>query len=115
MGEQCIFCKIIAKETTADIAYEDDLVVAFHDINPQAPLHLLVVPKEHIPSLNDVTEAHAKIMGHIPVVAKEITKKNGLAEDGWRLVINCGPDAKQTVFHLHAHILGGRPMSGHMA
>jgi len=112
---ECIFCKIIKRQIPSNIVHEDEHVIAFADIAPQAPKHLLIVPKLHIPSLNDLTEEHAHILGHISLVAKELAARLGLAEAGWRLVINCGADAGQTVFHLHVHLLGGRPLAGQMA
>ena len=115
MSEQCIFCKIIGKQIPSSIVHEDEQVIAFRDINPQAPTHLLIVPKVHIPSLNELSLEHAAILGHISMVAKSLARESGLAESGWRLVINCGAGAGQTVFHLHVHLLGGRPMSGQMA
>ena len=115
MSEQCVFCKIINKQILSNIVHEDERVIAFRDINPQAPTHLLIVPKVHLPSLNELLPEHAAILGHIPMVAKSLARESGLAESGWRLVINCGADAAQTVFHLHVHMLGGRPMSGQMA
>jgi len=115
MSEQCVFCKIINKQIPSNIVHEDEHLIAFRDISPQAPTHLLIVPKVHISSLNDLSPEHASILGHIPLVAKSLAGELGLAESGWRLVVNCGPDACQTVFHLHVHLLGGRPMSGQMA
>jgi histidine triad (HIT) family protein len=115
MGDQCIFCKIVGKQIPSSILYEDGLVVAFSDINPQAPTHVLVVPKAHIPTLNDLAEEHSAVLAHIPLVAKGIAERLGLAGSGWRLVANCGADAGQTVFHLHFHLLGGAPLSGRMA
>jgi len=115
MSDQCIFCKIINKQIPSAIVYEDELVVAFRDINPQAPVHLLIVPKIHIPSLNELLPEHSAILGHIHLAATSLAKESGLAETGWRLVVNCGAEACQTVFHLHVHLLGGRQMSGQMA
>jgi histidine triad (HIT) family protein len=115
MSDQCIFCQIINKELPANIVFEDDELIVFHDINPQAPAHLLIVPKIHHPSLNDITPEQAYIFGRILVVAKTLAEEFGLTESGWRMVINCGADAKQTVFHVHVHLLGGRPMVGQMA
>ena len=115
MDEQCIFCRIINKKVPSDIVYEDDHVVVFKDINPQTPIHLLIVPKAHIPSLNDVSAEHTVALGHVPIVAKKLAAEMGLGERGWRLVINCGEEACQSVFHLHVHLLGGRTMSGQMA
>jgi len=115
VSEQCIFCKIINKQIPSNIVHEDEHVVVFADIAPQAPTHLLIVPRTHIPSLNEMTEEHAHILGHISLVAKKLAGRLGFAEAGWRLVINCGADAGQTVFHLHVHLLGGRPLVGQMA
>ena len=115
MSDQCIFCKIINRQIPSAIVHEDELVVAFRDINPQAPVHLLIVPKIHIPNLNELLPEHSAIIGHVHLTAKSLAKEAGLAETGWRLVINCGTDACQTVLHLHVHLLGGRHMSGQMA
>jgi len=110
----CIFCKIIAGEIPSTKVYEDDLMYAFRDINPQAPVHVLVIPKEHIASLAEVNANNSHIVKAIFEKIPEIAKAEGL-ENGYRLVSNCGPDACQTVHHLHFHILGGKPMSGMMA
>jgi histidine triad (HIT) family protein len=115
MSDQCVFCKIIGKEIPSSVLHEDDLVVAFADISPQAHTHLLIVPKRHILGLNDITEEHAALLAHIPLVAKDLAERLGLAGNGWRLVCNCGADAGQTVAHLHFHLLGGGPLSGRMA
>ena len=115
MNEQCIFCKIINRQAPSEIIFEDGLVAVIRDINPQAPTHALIFPKEHISGLDGLRPEQSSIMGHIAMVAKDIAKQEGLEDSGWRLVVNCGPDAKQTVFHLHVHLLGGRPMTGHMA
>ena len=110
MSEQdTLFSKIIRREIPADIVYEDDMALAFRDINPQAPIHILVIPKKPIPRLADaVPEDHA-LMGHLLLTVKRIAEQVGL-ENGYRVVINNGPEAGQTVFHLHLHILGGRQM-----
>jgi histidine triad (HIT) family protein len=115
VNDQCVFCKIINKQIPSNMVHEDEHVIVFADIAPQAPTHLLIVPKVHIPDLNELTEEHAFVLGHISMVAKELAARLGLAETGWRLVINCGADAGQTVFHLHVHLLGGRPLAGQMA
>jgi histidine triad (HIT) family protein len=115
MTDQCIFCQIIEKKIPANILHEDDMVVVFSDINPQAPTHLLIVPKVHIPGLNDIAKGHSALLAHVPLVAKDMAQRMGLAVAGWRLVCNCGPDAGQTVPHLHFHLLGGGPLSGRMA
>ncbi len=106
-----IFGKIIRKEIPADIVYEDELVLAFNDISPQAPTHILVIPKKAIPKLSEASTDDAALLGHMLVKAKDIAAQAGLAEDGFRLVVNNGEAAGQTVFHLHMHILGGRPLA----
>lgn len=106
----CLFCKIAAKEIPSSKVYEDDLVYAFRDIDPQAPVHVLIIPKEHISSVNDINDDNCAIIGHIFKVASEIAKKEGIAEDGYRIVTNTGDKAGQTVKHLHYHMLGGRSL-----
>ncbi len=105
-----IFSKIINREIPADIVYEDDLVTAFRDINPQASTHILIVPNKEIPTVNDVSAEDEQRLGRLFVVAKKIAEQEGIAENGYRLLINCGKHANQEVFHLHMHILGGRPL-----
>ncbi|WP_031513253.1 histidine triad nucleotide-binding protein [Desulfofalx alkaliphila] len=104
----CLFCKIINKEIPADVVYEDELVLAFKDINPVAPTHILIIPKKHIPTLADLQPEDAEVMGHIVLTAKELAAKQGLDENGYRLVSNCKDDGGQTVFHIHFHLVGGR-------
>lgn len=104
----CLFCKIINGEIPSDKVYEDELVYAFNDISPTAPTHVLIIPKKHIATLNDVTEDDEKLIGHIYFVAEKIAKEKGIAEDGYRVVSNCNKNAGQTVFHIHFHLLGGR-------
>ena len=111
----CIFCKIIAKQIPATFVHEDDDVLAFRDIAPQAPVHLVLVPRIHFAGLNDLTPERAPLMGKLALVARKLAAENGCATTGWRLVSNCGPDAGQTVHHLHLHLLGGKPMGGRMA
>ncbi len=106
----CIFCKIVNKEISSNIVYEDDKVVAFHDINPQAPYHILVVPKKHIATLLELTEEDKDLIGHIYLVINKIAKEFGFEDRGYRVVVNCKEEAGQTVFHLHFHILAGRTM-----
>jgi len=110
----CIFCKIAAGEIPSSKAYEDDTILAFRDINPQAPVHILVIPKIHIPSLDGVTPENSAVVAHIFETIPQIAKEAGLT-NGYRLISNCGPDACQTVPHLHFHILGGRAMPETMA
>src|SRR6516165_3217407 len=105
-----IFLKIIEKQIPAKIAYEDDRCLAFHDVNPQAPVHVLIVPKKVIATTDDLTEADEGIVGHLHLVAVKLAKEFGLSE-GYRLVLNCGEGAGQTVPHLHLHLLGGRDFS----
>ena len=108
----CVFCKIVAGEIPSDIIYRDDEVVAFRDINPQSPLHLLIVPKAHIPSLTELTESQSPLVGHMVDIANQLAKNEGVSESGYRLVVNCGKQGGQLVPHLHLHLLGGRELSG---
>jgi len=110
MAEKTIFKKIIDREIPADIVYEDDLCLAFNDINPQAPTHVIVIPKKEIPTVDDVAEADESLVGHLFVVIGKIAAQLGLG-GGYRVVANCGRDAGQEVMHLHLHLLGGRPLS----
>ncbi len=103
-----IFSKIIAKEIPSQMVYQDDRVTAFKDINPQAPVHILIVPNKEIPTVNDVTTEDEAVLGHMLVVAKQIAAEQGLAERGYRLIINCRDDGGQEVYHLHMHLMGGR-------
>ena len=111
--DDCLFCKIIKGDISSNKVYEDDLCYAFRDIAPQAPTHILVVPKAHIASCAEVTAENAALVGHIFTVIARIAAQEGLV-NGWRVVSNVGPDAGQTVPHLHFHILGGKAMSGQM-
>ena len=106
----CIFCMIANKEIPSNIVYEDDKIVCFHDLEPQAPVHVLIIPKKHIASLDDVTSEDAELLGYIMTKVKEIASKLGL-ENGYRLVNNCGEDGMQTVKHLHFHLLGKRKLT----
>ncbi len=106
----CVFCKIVNGEIPAKVVYEDDKVMAFHDINPQAPVHILVIPKEHIPTVNDLEEKHKELIGHIFMVIKEIAREMGIAESGYRVLVNCNRDGGQEIYHLHFHLLGGAPL-----
>jgi len=110
----CLFCKIIAGDIPSTKVYEDELVYAFRDINPQAPTHILVIPKAHLSSVNDVTAENSAAVAHIFEVIPQIAAAEGL-NGGYRVVSNCGPDAGQTVHHLHFHILGGKELSLQMA
>ncbi|MFN3406987.1 MAG: histidine triad nucleotide-binding protein [Caldimicrobium sp.] len=106
----CIFCKIVNKEIPAKIVYEDEKVLAFHDINPQAPYHILIIPKKHISTLLEIQEEDKELIGHIYLIIKKIAEELGFAERGYRVVVNCKEEAGQTVFHVHFHVLAGRPM-----
>ncbi len=110
MSADCIFCKIINRELDADIVYEDDVSIAFKDINPAAPVHILIVPRKHIPTLLDMKKDDEAMIGHLHTVANEVARAFKLDKKGFRTVINCGSDAGQLVFHLHLHLLGGRPL-----
>ena len=108
----CLFCKIIRREIPATLVYEDDRVVAFNDINPQAPTHVLVIPREHLESLDDASQKEESLLGHLLRVSARVANEHGLGENGgYRVVINNGSGAGQSVFHLHAHVLGGREMT----
>jgi len=104
----CLFCKIARKEIPADVLYEDRLVVAFSDINPQAPVHVLIIPKAHHETLNDVSAEEQQLLGHMVLVATKMAGEKELKEKGYRLVANCLASAGQSVFHVHFHLLGGR-------
>ena len=104
-----IFLKILSKEIPAKVAYEDDRCLAFHDVNPQAPVHVLIIPRKVIPTHDDLTEADRELVGHLHLVAARLAKQLGLQE-GYRVVVNCRERAGQTVPHLHMHLLGGRPL-----
>jgi histidine triad (HIT) family protein len=107
----CLFCKIVAGEIPASKVYEDDRLIAFNDINPQAPVHVLVVPKRHVATLNDLTAADDDLVGAMVRTAAAIAKERGIEGPGFRTVFNCNAQAGQTVFHIHLHVLGGRAMT----
>ncbi len=108
MADDCVFCKIADGEIKADIVYEDAEVLAFKDINPQAPVHILLISKRHINTLNDINETDVELLGKLTVRAAKLASENRIAVDGYRLVVNCNRNAGQEVFHLHMHLLGGR-------
>ena len=110
MTEKTLFSKIIEREIPADIVFQDERVTAFRDINPQAPTHILIVPNKAIPTVNDVTSDDENTLGHLFIVAKKLAKDEGIAENGYRLLINCGVHGHQEVFHLHMHLVGGKPL-----
>ena len=105
----CLFCKIAKKEIPSKIVHEDSELVAFHDINPQAPTHIVIIPKTHLERVSDLTPETAPLVGKLVLAANRLAKQLGFSEKGYRLVINCNRDGGQTVFHLHLHLLGGRP------
>ena len=106
-----IFTKIINKEIPADILFENENVLAFRDINPQAPIHFLVIPKKEIRTLNDIDDTDKDLIGELFIVAKDLAKKEGISDDGYRTVLNCNDHGGQTVYHIHLHVLGGRQMN----
>jgi histidine triad (HIT) family protein len=108
---ECLFCKFVSGEITPNIVYQDDEVLAFRDINPQAPTHILIIPKRHIPTLNDLTPDDAELVGKLYLTAKKLAEDEGIDEPGYRTVMNCNEEAGQSVFHIHLHLLGGRPMA----
>lgn len=107
---ECIFCKMVSGEIQPDVVLETDDILAFRDLNPQAPTHILIIPKKHISTINDIDESDAEVMGRLYLVAKEIAAGEGLSEPGYRTVINCNADGGQAVYHIHLHLLGGRAM-----
>ncbi|MCG9597953.1 purine nucleoside phosphoramidase [Vibrio sp. Isolate25] len=110
MAEETIFSKIIRKEIPADVVYQDDLVTAFRDINPRAPSHILIIPNKLIPTTNDIEEADEAAMGRMFTVARKLAKEEGIDEDGYRLIVNCNSHGGQEVYHIHMHLVGGRPL-----
>ncbi|MDN2481517.1 purine nucleoside phosphoramidase [Vibrio astriarenae] len=110
MAEETIFSKIIRKEIPSDIVYQDDLVTAFRDITPRAPVHVLIIPNKLIPTVNDIEADDELVMGRLFTVAKKIAKEEGIAEDGFRLIMNCNSHGGQEVYHIHMHLVGGRPL-----
>jgi histidine triad (HIT) family protein len=107
----CVFCRIVAGEIPADIVYQDKALLAFRDINPQAPTHILIVPKSHIASLADITAKHQALMGRIILLARDLAEKEGISDSGYRLSVSTGADGGQLVPHVHFHLLGGRKLS----
>jgi histidine triad (HIT) family protein len=113
--EDCIFCKIIAGDIPGDIVYRDDEIIAFRDINPLASTHVLIIPREHIATLNDLTAENAPLLARMTLVAKELAAKEGIDGRGYRLVLNCGAEGGQIVNHLHLHLLGGKKLRDNFA
>jgi histidine triad (HIT) family protein len=110
-NEDCLFCKILNGDIPADLVYESDSAIAFRDINPHAPTHVLVIPRKHIPTINDLDDADRDVVGSLYMAARDIARQEGIADDGYRTVMNCNEGAGQTVFHIHLHVLGGRSLS----
>ena len=115
MAEETIFSKIVRGEIPSDKVFQDDTVTAFRDINPQAPTHILIVPNKIIPTANDVTEEDEKLIGHMVTCAAKIAKQEGIAKNGYRLIVNCNRHGGQEVFHIHMHLLGGKPLGPMLA
>lgn len=113
MPADCIFCKIVAGEIPSTKVYEDDQVLAFNDINPVAPVHVLVIPKKHLASVNDLTAQDSTMLGHLFAACQHVAREKGIAETGYRVVTNAGKDSGQVVFHLHFHVIGGKSL-GHI-
>lgn len=111
MENDCLFCKIIKGDIKSKIVYENDDVFAFHDIGPKAPTHILIIPKSHIEKISDLNQQNKSVISDLVLAANEIAKQTGIDKTGYRLVLNCGPDAGQAVFHLHIHLLGGRKLN----
>ena len=109
MSDSCLFCRIIRKEIPATIVFETEHVLAFRDIDPKAPTHVLVIPRDHVATLDDARDP--RMLGEVMLAAAEIARADGLVAGGYRTVVNCGADAGQSVFHIHLHLLGGRPLS----
>ena len=110
----CIFCQIASKEMPSELLHEDDDIIAFRDINPHAPVHILVLPKKHITSLNEMNDEDLPLLGKMAHVARELATNEGIAERGFRIVVNCGQEGGQTVGHIHMHTLGGRQLNGYL-
>ncbi len=113
--EECIFCKIVKGEMPAEIVYQDEEVLAFKDINPEAPVHILVIPRLHFSALKELEDSHQELIGHIFMVIKKVAREQNVEESGYRVVLNCGPDSGQIVHHMHFHIIGGRPLGPGLA
>lgn len=111
MSDDCLFCKIASGEIPADLLAEDDDLVAFADISPQAPVHLLIIPKKHIATVNDLTEDDAQVVTKLIACAKSLAQEKRIADSGYRLILNCNAQGGQTVYHLHLHLLGGRQLT----
>jgi histidine triad (HIT) family protein len=111
MESDCLFCKIVNRELPADVVWEDDELIAFNDISPQAPTHILIIPKLHLSTVNELTEAHIGLPGAMILRARALAAEKGIADSGYRLILNCNAEGGQTVYHLHLHLLGGRQLT----
>ncbi len=109
--EECLFCRIVGKEIPSEIVFENNKLLAFSDIDPQAPFHILIIPKEHITTVNDLNSKHKELLGDIVLAAKRLALENDIAENGYRMVFNCNKNGGQAVYHIHLHLLGGRQMN----
>lgn len=110
MNEDCIFCKIVAGEMPSESLYQDEQVMAFKDIHPVAPVHILIIPKKHIASMNELADGDAQLVGQMFKVTRDLANQQGIADSGYRLILNTGPDGGQVVYHLHLHLIGGQRM-----
>ena len=110
MVDDCIFCKIVAGDLPSDQLYQDDWVTAFRDINPAGPVHILIIPNKHIPSMNELEDDDGQVVGHMFTVARDLARQEGIRESGYRLIVNTGDHGGQVVYHLHLHLIGGQPM-----
>ncbi|MBU0528470.1 histidine triad nucleotide-binding protein [bacterium] len=108
--EKCLFCRIVNKEIPAEIVFENDQLLAFNDIDAQAPVHILIIPKEHITTMNDLNSNHKELIGHMLLTAQTLASEYNISEDGYRIVFNCNKKGGQAVYHIHLHLLGGRQM-----
>ena len=110
-NSDCLFCKILAGDVPAELVYESDEAIAFRDISPRAPTHVLIIPRQHIETINNLGPGDAALIGNLFLVAKQVARDEGISDNGYRVVMNCNADAGQTVFHLHLHMLGGRELN----
>ena len=110
MVEDCLFCRIISGDITTDFVYEDDQVIAFRDINPQAPTHVLIVPRRHVATVDELEDGDGELVGQMLLTARHLARSEGIADSGYRLVLNCKGEGGQTVYHIHLHLMGGRQL-----
>lgn len=114
MVEKCLFCRIATEELPGDVVYKDEEFLAFRDINPQAPIHIIIIPKAHIASLRELTDQQQGLIGRLIILATKLAQKEGIAESGYRLAVNCGTEGGQVIPHLHFHLIGGKRLSGQL-